>query len=453
VPGRPRRVADHRVVEQRVSGHRVVILGGGFGGLESARRLAKLPVSITLVDRRNHHLFQPLLYQVATAGLSPGDIAEPIRSILRKQRNVRVRLGEATSISLADRTVTLRDGGRRDGPQKDETLSYDTLIIATGVGATYFGNDWAHLAPGLKSLEDAVTIRRRFLSAFEQAEREPDAAARRRLLTCVIVGGGPTGVELAGTMAEMSFRSLPGDFRTVTADDPRVILVEGGPRVLAAFGEESSAAARRALERRGVEVQTGQRITAIEPGLVRLGGAESHCEIPCGNVFWAAGVGAEPLTRTLGVELDRAGRVRAAPDCTVPGHPEVFAIGDCVSLTDPNGVTVPGVAQGAIQMAVYVSRVIAARLKGKAPPRPFAYFDQGQMATIGRSAAVVELGRLRLSGLLAWVIWLFIHLIVLVGFDNRVLVLTQWAWEYLTFRRGARLITAAYHGRADSPHL
>ena len=416
--------------------HHVVILGGGFGGLEAAKRLKRAPVKVTLVDRRNHHLFQPLLYQVATAGLSPGDIAEPIRSILRKQKNAHVVLGEATGIDLSRRTVRLSDG----------ELVYDSLIIATGVTHTYFGRDeWSDLAPGLKTLEDAVSIRRRFLLAFERAEQEPDEAKRRHLLTFVIVGGGPTGVELAGTMAEMAHRSFPGDFRKVKEGDPRIILVEGGERLLSSYSEKSSAYAKKALEKRKVEVRLGQLVTGVARESVDLGDER----IPCGNVFWAAGVVAGPLVRELDVPLDSAGRVKVEPDCSVPGHSDVFVCGDLAHLVDGRKVMVPGVAQGAIQMGAYSARVIRRRLAGKAAPRPFVYFDKGQMATIGRASAVSETFGVRVTGWFAWILWLFVHLVFPVGFDNQLVVMLQWIWEYITYRRGARLITVAYRGMAD----
>ena len=414
----------------------VVILGGGFAGLEAAKRLKRAPVRVTIVDRRNHHLFQPLLYQVATAGLSPGHIAEPIRSILRKQSNAHVVLGEAQSIDLDKRIVTL----------DDSVLKYDFLIIGTGVTHTYFGHDeWEDLAPGLKTLEDAVSIRRRFLMAFERAEREEDEAKRRHLLTTVIVGAGPTGVELAGTMAEMAHRSFPGDFRRIQSGDARIILVEAGQQVLSAYSEKSGTYARGALERRGVEVRLGQLVTQVERECVWLG----EERIPCGNVFWAAGVVAGGLCRDLGVPMDRSGRLLVLPDCSLPGHPEVFAVGDLAHLVDGREALVPGVAQGALQMGTYVSRVIRRRLKGKSAPKPFVYFDKGQMATIGRASAVSETFGMRFTGLIAWLMWLFIHVVFLVGFDNRVMVMLQWIWEYITYRRGARLITVAYSGMGD----
>jgi len=415
----------------------IVIIGGGFGGLQAAKRLARTNARVTVVDKRNHHLFQPLLYQVATAGLSPSDIAEPIRSILRKNRNTRVVLGTATAINLSDKTVALTD----------QTLQYDYLIIASGVTHTYFGKPWDDIAPGLKSLEDAVTIRRRFLMAFERAEGEPNPALRRKLLTFVIVGGGPTGVELAGTMAEMAFRSLPGDFRQVTKHDARIVLVEGSKRLLSAYSDKSSHRALKALEKRGVEVRVNSRVTELKPGLAHIG----DDVIECGNVFWAAGVVGGDLVKTMGVNLDRNGRVMVTNDCSVPNHPEVFVIGDIAHLVDGRGCVVPGVAQGAIQMGTYVGRVIRAQLKNKPAPRQFVYFDKGKMATIGRSAAVAETGKLRLSGFIAWFMWLFVHIIFLVGFDNRLIVMTQWIWEYLTFKRGARLITTAYRDHPD-PH-
>jgi len=379
-----------------------------------------------VVDRSNAHLFQPLLYQVATASLSPGDIAAPIRSILRTQANVEVWMAEALDVDVARRTLVLRDG----------ELPYDLLVVATGATHAYFGHpEWASLAPGLKTIDDALEMRRRFLVAFEAAEREADAEERRRLLTFVIVGGGPTGVELAGAMAEIAREVMPRDFRSIDTSAARILLLEGGPRVLAAYAPASSEAARAQLERLGVEVRTNALVTHIEPGAVRVGDQS----IAAGNVFWAAGVLASPLGARLGAPLDRAGRVRVQPDCSIEGHPEVFVIGDLASL-DQDGRPVPGVAPAAMQMGRHVARTIARDLKGQ-PRTPFRYRDKGSLATIGRAAAVAEIAGLRLSGLIAWLVWVFVHILYLIGFRNRVLVMLQWAWAYATYQRGIRLIT------------
>ncbi len=415
-----------------MSPHKIVIIGGGFAGLYAARALRKADASITLIDKRNHHLFQPLLYQVATGGLSPGDIAEPIRNILRGQKNCNVLLAEAEAVDVERRVVQLDDG----------ELPYDTLLVCTGLQNQYFGHDeeWEPLAPGLKSLEDAVTIRRRFLMAFEMAEREEDPERRRQLLTFVIIGGGPTGVELAGTMAEMARKSLPRDFHRFTGADTRVILVEGGDRLLKAFPEELSESAKQQLASLGVEVMTDVRVNAITKDSVLLG--EETLMTP--NVYWAAGVGAGPMLASLGGELDRMGRVCVAPDCTLPGHPEVFVLGDCANLTDASGGAVPGVAQGAIQMGRYAAEVIKARMGNGVLPGPFVYNDKGMLATIGRSHGVGVVGDRKLTGFTAWFLWLFIHLVFLVGFDNQIIVFIQWTWAYLRYQQGARLITARY---------
>jgi len=406
----------------------VVILGGGFGGLNATRALRKAPVRITLVDRQNFHLFQPLLYQVATASLSPGDIASPLRHILRRQRNAEVWLGEAVSIDPERRVVKLRDG----------ELSYDYLVVATGATHAYFGHDeWARYAPGLKTVDDAVEIRRRFLLAFEAAEREADPEARRRLLTFVIVGAGPTGVELAGAMAEIARRVMPRDFRFIDTKSARVVLLEGGPRVLPSYPPDLSESARRQLEALGVEVRTNALVTRIERDAVWVGDER----IEAGNVYWAAGVAASPLARSLGAPLDRAGRVMVEPDCSVPGHPEIFVIGDLAHL-EIDGVQVPGVAQGAIQTGRFVARQIMRDLEGK-PREQFRYHDKGSLATIGRAAAVADLGRIRFGGYPAWLIWVFVHVLMLIGFRNRLIVMIQWAWAYLMYQRGIRLITGS----------
>jgi NADH dehydrogenase len=405
----------------------VVIVGGGFGGLTAARALRRAPVHVTLVDRRNHHLFQPLLYQVATAGLSPADIAYPIRAVLSRQANANVVLAEAVSIDVAQRELVLKDG----------RLGYDYLVVATGARHAYFGHEeWEPVAPGLKSLEDALEIRRRILLAFEKAEREIDAEARRALLTIVVVGGGPTGVELAGAIAEIARQVMKSDFRNIDPTETRVVLVEAGPRVLASFPESLSARAAEALTRRGVEVRTETRVTAIDAHSVALG--SEH--IASSTVLWAAGVAASPLVASLGTPLDRVGRVTVEPDCSLPGHAEVFVIGDAATLTQANGAPLPGVAPVAMQQGRYVAGIIARALPSDRR-EPFVYRDKGNLATIGRAAAVAHIGSLKLWGFAAWVLWLVIHILYLVGFRNRVVVLIDWAWAYVTMSRGARLIT------------
>ena len=412
----------------------VVILGGGFGGLYATRALRRAPVRITLVDRQNFHLFQPLLYQVATASLSPGDIASPLRHILRRQRNAEVWLGEAVRVDAERRVVHLRDG----------ELTYDYLIVATGATHAYFGHDeWARYAPGLKTVDDALEIRRRFLLAFEAAEREADPEARRRLLTFVIVGAGPTGVELAGAMAEIARSVMPRDFRFIDTKSARVVLLEGGPRVLPTYPPDLSESARRQLEALGVEVRTNALVTRVEPNAVWVGDER----IEASNVYWAAGVAASPLARSLGAPLDRAGRVMVEPDCSVPGHPEIFVIGDLAHL-EIDGVQVPGVAQGAIQTGRFVARQIMRDLEGK-PREQFRYHDKGSLATIGRAAAVADLGRIRFGGYPAWLIWVFVHVLMLIGFRNRLIVMIQWAWAYLMYQRGIRLITGSPEMRLE----
>jgi NADH dehydrogenase len=407
-------------------------VGGGFGGLYAAFALRHRPVQVTLLDRRNHHLFQPLLYQVATAALSPGNIAQPIRHILRGSPNVRVLLGEATAVDLAARRVALADG---------DALGYDFLILATGASHAYFGHDeWRELAPGLKDVDDALEIRRRMLLAFEAAERETDPARRQALLTFVIVGGGPTGVELAGALGEIARDVLVHDFRAIDPRQARIVLLEAGPRLLAGFATPLSAAAARGLAARGVEVRTATAVTRIAPGLVEAAGG---LRIAAETVVWAAGVTASPLARTLGVLLDRVGRVLVEPDLSIPGHPEAFAIGDVAAfLHDPAapGAALPGLAPVAIQMGRDAARSILATVRGE-PRRPFRYRDRGIMATIGRNAAVAQSGRLRLTGFVAWVAWVLVHVLLLIGFRNRLVVMLEWAWAYVTFNRGVRLIT------------
>ncbi|WP_130617485.1 NAD(P)/FAD-dependent oxidoreductase [Dyella amyloliquefaciens] len=413
----------------------VVILGGGFGGLAVARGLADTKARITLIDRRNHHLFQPLLYQVATAGLSAPSIAAPLRQILRGQANVTVLMDEALDVDLAQRRVTLGHG----------SLDYDALVVATGATHAYFGHDdWERHAPGLKTLDDAFTIRRRVLLAFERAEREDDPAQRRAWLNFVVVGGGATGVELAGTLAEIARHTLPREFRRADPRHANVLLVEAGPRLLPAFAPELSDKAQRQLEKLGVEVRLGTAVTRIDDQGVVLGDLPHAAR----TVLWAAGVAASSLGRRLGAPLDRAGRVLVEPDLSVPGHPEVFVIGDLASVTQPNGKPVPGVAPAAKQMGRYVAATLKARWQGK-PVQPFRYRDDGSLATIGRMAAVAQFGRLKLSGLLAWWVWLIAHIAFLIGFRNRLVVMLDWAWAYWTYQRHARIVT----GTDETPTL
>ena len=424
--------------------HHVVVLGGGFAGLHAARRLRRAPVEVTLVDRRNFHLFQLLLYQVATGGLSPGDIASALRWILRRQRNARVWLAEATGIDVAGRRVLLGD----------DALPYDTLIVATGASHHYFGrDDWEAAAPGLKTIEDATEIRCRVLAAFEAAEREPDDASRQAWLTFAVVGGGPTGVELAGAMAELAKQTMRRDFRAVDTSRARIILMEGAERILPGYPPDLSARAARSLERLGVDVRSGTLVTEISQRDIRVRSPAGEDTIPCRTALWAAGVRASPLGRTLadraGVELDRFGRVVVERDLSVPGHPEIFVIGDLAHCAHQTGEPLPGLAPVAMAQGRYVASVITHRLRGR-PVRPFHYFDKGQLATIGRAAAVADFGKLRFSGYPAWLLWLFVHLMYLVEFENRVLVFFQWAWNYLTRNRGARLI-AHRRDRRPSP--
>jgi NADH dehydrogenase len=413
----------------------VVILGGGFGGLYCTRALRKTPVDITLIDRRNFHLFQPLLYQVATASLSAGDIASPLRTILKRQRNVRVWLGEAVDVDVRGHLVKLADGN---------SLHWDYLVVATGATHAYFGHEaWERHAPGLKTIEDALEIRRRFLLAFEAAERETDREARRALTTFVIVGAGPTGVELAGAMAEIAFQSLPREFRAIDTTLARVLLLEGTDRVLPAFPSELSQKAREQLESLGVEIRTNAFVTDIEDHAVFVG----EERIPASNTFWCAGVEASPLSRTLGAPLDKAGRVMVEKDCSAPGHPEVFVIGDLAHVPYRDSI-VPGMAPGAMQMGRHVARMIANDLAGH-PREPFSYHDKGLLATIGRARAVADAGWAKFSGYTAWLAWAFIHILYLIGFRNRVLVMSQWAWAYFTRQRGYRLITEEWTVRHE----
>jgi NADH dehydrogenase len=406
----------------------VVIVGGGFGGLSAAKQLRREAVDVTLLDRRNHHVFTPLLYQVASAALSPGDIASPIRWILRRQRNVEVLLADVVRIDVDAKVAHLEDG---------DEVPYDYVIVAAGATHAYFGHDeWRPEAPGLKTLEDALVIRRRILLAFEKAEREEDAARRDALLTFVIVGGGPTGVELAGALAEIARQSLARDFRHFDPRSAKIVLIEAGPAVLPAFPAPLREAARHDLARIGVDVRTGTSVTGIADGIVRAGETSIRAE----TVLWAAGVAASPLAKTLGAPLDRAGRVLVNPDLTIPGHPDVFVIGDLASLRGAEGRALPGVAQVAIQMGAHASRNIARAIAG-APLREFAYHNLGDMATIGRAAAVANLPWIQLKGLLGWLAWLFVHLLKLIGFRNRFVVMAQWIWAYFTYQRAIRLIT------------
>jgi NADH dehydrogenase len=406
---------------------RVVIVGAGFGGLQSARKLARSPVQITLIDRKNHHTFQPLLYQVATAGLSPGEIAAPIRWIVRGQRNIEVLLGEVQNFDLDKRRVKL----------PDVEVPYDYLIVAAGASHGYFGHDdWEPFAPGLKTIEDALEIRRRVLLAFELAERQAAAHEAALPLNFVIVGGGPTGVELAGTLAEISHHVLAHEFRAINPRSTRIILLEGGPRILPAYAEDLSVSAEGQLRHLGVEVHTSAMVTKAEAAAVWMG----ETRLPAAVILWAAGVAASPLGKKLGVPVDRAGRVLVNPDLSIPGHPEVFVIGDLAALKDKQGKMLPGVAPVALQEGAAAAHNIERDLRSE-PRRSFHYFDKGNLATIGRAAAIAQFGKIHISGFLAWLSWLFVHIFFLIGFRNRLVVLIQWAWSYFTYERGARLIT------------
>lgn len=409
----------------------VVIVGGGFGGLTAAMRLRGAPVRVTLVDKRNHHLFQPLLYQVAMAGLSPADIAAPIRAVLRRQRNARVILAEAQAVDLGARKLTLDIG----------PLSYDYLILAVGAQNHYFGHtDWERYAVGLKDVDDAVEIRRRVLVAFEAAEVSSDPAERQRLLTFVVVGGGPTGVELAGALAELARHVLARDFRTIDPRSARVLLVEGGSRILSTFSEKLSQRATEDLKRLEVEVQTQLRVTRIDETGIYVG--DRH--IPSATVLWAAGVKAERLAETISVPRDRAGRILVEPDLTIPGYKDAFAIGDMAAFLHQGGTPLPGVSPVAMQQARHVARIIKEEVRSNSspPPRPaFHYFDKGSMATIGRAAGIAQIGRLEIGGFCAWLLWLAVHIFFLITFRNRIAVLFNWAYQYFAYKRGARLIT------------
>lgn len=418
----------------------IVVVGAGFAGLNFAKKLPSGIARITLIDRQNHHLFQPLLYQVATAGLSAVDIAQPIRAILNDKPDLQVQLAEVTGIDLAGKKLRLARSA--SGTTTTDELGYDYLVLALGGVTSYFGrDDWAQFAPGLKSLDDALRIRRQILLAFEQAETEPDEQRRRELMTIAVIGGGPTGVELAGAFAELARSVLKKDFDRIDPTKARVLLLEGGSRVLGMFPESLSESALRQLEKLGVEVRTSARVTAMREGEIEVNGET----IRAANIIWGAGVAAHPLTRTLGVDTDRAGRVKILPDLSVPGYPEVFALGDMTALTDRNGRVVPGLCPAALQMGAHAAQVIREELaSGRRDPaqRPaYAYTDKGSMATIGRSKAVAWVGKAKFSGYPAWIMWLGVHLIFLVGFRNRISVLMQWAYSYFTYKRGARVIT------------
>lgn len=431
----------------------VVIVGGGFGGLYAARALRKADVQVTLVDRRNFHLFQPLLYQVAAGGLSPANIASPLRGVLRRQANARVLLGEVVGFDVPGKAVLLRDGDR---------LAYDNLIVATGARHHYFGHpEWEKHAPGLKSIEDATDIRRRVLFAFEAAERCTDPVERATWLTFVIVGGGPTGVELAGAIGELAHHTLRGNFRAIDPSHARILLLEGTEHILNTYPPDLSVKAVRSLERIGVTVQTGAIVTDVQSDQVTVRRDGKTEVLRCGTVLWGAGVEASPLGRALaqqtGVELDRAGRVVVQSDLSLPGHPEIFVLGDLANFPHQTGKPLPGVAPVAMQQGRYVADLIARGRQGSAPA-PFHYRDRGAMATIGRNAAVADLGWVRFSGFMAWLAWLFIHVLFLIEFENRLLVLLQWAWNYLTRNRAARLITGAatpppFHRPPEAPHV
>src|SRR5580700_9086584 len=433
----------------------IVIIGAGFGGLNAALKLGHLPVRITIIDRRNHHTFQPLLYQVATAGLSPGEIASPIRGIVRGRHNIEVILGEVQDFDLDRRVVKI--AGRE--------VPYDYLIVAAGASHAYFGHDeWEPLAPGLKTIEDALEIRRRVLLAFELAERRAWSGEKHDgenhdlqnhdlqnhdvrnhdndPLNFVVVSAGPTGVELAGTLAEICRHALAQDFRTIDPRRARIHLIEGGPHVLPAYPEDLSHSALEQLQRLGVEVLTSTMVTNVEPGVIYMGDKKMNAAV----ILWAAGVAASPLGKKLGVPIDRAGRVLVNPDLSLPNHPEVFVIGDLAALKDESGKLLPGVAPVAIQEGRYVAKLIRREIRGDkeaAPRAPFHYFDKGSLATIGRSAAIAQFGRIHISGFIAWLSWLFVHIFFLIGFRNRVLVFIQWAWSYFTYERSARLITGS----------
>jgi NADH dehydrogenase len=408
---------------------RVVVIGAGFGGLYAALHLAKERVQLTIIDRKNHHTFQPLLYQVATAGLSPAEIAAPIRGIFRGYDNVTVLLDEAMSFDLERRVVQT----------SEQEIPYDYLIVAAGATHAYFGHDeWEPLAPGLKTIEDALEIRRRVLLAFEIAERQAVAHESTEPLNFVVVGAGPTGAELAGTLGEICRHVLSNEFRSIDPSRARILLLEGGPRVLPSYPDDLSRSAERQLRRLGVEVRTNAMVTGVEPGAVMVGDARIIAPV----ILWCAGVAASPLGRKLGVPTDRNGRVLVEPDLSIPGHPEVFVLGDLATLKGPDGNPLPGLAAVALQEGNYVGKLLTDELRGKTR-KPFKYWDKGSLATIGRAAGIAQFGKIHISGFLAWLSWLFIHILFLIGFRNRILVFIQWAWSYLTYERGARLITGS----------
>jgi len=413
---------------------RVVIIGAGFGGLSAAQRLAGAPFRVTIVDRHNYHLFQPLLYQVATAGLSPGDIASPIRAILRRQRNATVVLAKVSGI----------DTGRKEVLAEGRRIPYDYLIVATGAEHAYFGHDWAPYAPGLKTIDDATYLRRRILLAFERAEVEADPEERRRLLNFVVVGGGPTGVETAGAIAELARRALAADFRSIDPRCARIILLEAGSRLLAPFDPALSEAARRSLVELGVEVRLGAAVTDCDCSGLSIGDER----LPARTIVWAAGVKASPAAAWLGAARDRAGRVKVAADLSVPGHADIFVIGDAAAAAGPDGKPLPGIAPVAKQQGRYVANVLTARAAGRIPP-PFRYRDFGSMATIGRKRAVAQIGTFKATGLVAWLLWSLAHIYFLIGFRNRLAVAMNWCWNYVTFQRGTRLITGISGSRID----
>lgn len=434
--------ADSSLERYSVSGergHQVVIVGAGFGGIEAARNLKNAPVKVTLLDRRNYHLFQPLLYQVAGTAIAPSDIAWPVRSLIRDAPNVTTLLGETIYVNGREKWVLTSYGAK---------ISFDTLILATGARHAYFGHDdWEPFAPGLKTIEDATHIRRDILLAFEEAERISDAAERQKYLTFAVIGGGPTGVELAGTLAELAHETLRGEFRNVNLDKVRVVLIEGGPRILPSFKESLSDYARRALERLGVEVWIGRSVTSCDENGVAIG----EERLPAKTILWAAGVAASPVAEWLHLPCDHPGRVLVEPDLTAPGYPDIFVIGDTAHVEDADGKLVPGVAPAAKQEGRYVAQVIKARLEGKSLPGPFRYVDAGSLATIGKRAAVVDFGWIRLRGRLAWWLWGAVHIFFLIGVRNRVIVALSWLWSYATGKRSARLITETRSEESDVP--
>ena len=427
--------------------HKVVILGGGFGGLYAAKALKRAPVDVTVIDRRNYHLFQPLLYQVATGSLSPGEVAAPIRGVLGRQKNTRVLMGEVSDIDLDAKRVVLKDGA---------SYPYDSLIVATGSQSAYFGhNEWNQWAPSLKSIEEATTIRHKVLVAFEAAERTTDPIERNAWMTFVIVGAGPTGVELAGALGEIAHNTLRHDFRSINPADAKILLVDGGPRILPTYPEDLSRKAVKALDRLGATIRTDVMVTCIDANGVTLKTAGGHEHIPAYTVIWAAGVAMSDFGRQLAerthAEIVKPGRIKVNPDLTVPNYPDIFVIGDLAFSTKPNGTPLPGVAQVAIQGGAYAAKTIVNRLKGNSNTKPFHYFDKGDLAVIGRGAAVANIFGVHLSGLPAWLVWLFIHLMYIVEFQSRLLVFVEWGFLYLTSNRGAMLITGKPASRSVEP--